>query len=69
MRKTALSLIRLYKKISFLLPPSRCRYTPSCSAYAQEAFTRYSFMKALRLSSVRLLHCHPFTKGGFDPVR
>jgi len=68
MRKIALALIRFYKKISFLLPPSRCPYVPSCSAYAEEAFSRYTFMKALTVSVKRLARCHPFTKGGFDPV-
>ncbi|MBQ7265094.1 MAG: membrane protein insertion efficiency factor YidD [Firmicutes bacterium] len=68
MTKLALGLIRFYKKyISPLLPPS-CRFTPSCSQYAYEAFSKYGFFKGLGLSVWRILRCNPFCKGGYDPV-
>jgi putative membrane protein insertion efficiency factor len=46
----------------------RCRFQPTCSAYAREAFTRYGMPKGLLLATGRLLRCHPFAKGGVDPV-
>jgi uncharacterized protein len=61
-------LIQFYQRyITHLLPPS-CRFEPSCSHYALQAFRKYPFFKALYLSIRRLLKCHPFHKGGFDPL-
>ena len=63
-----LALIRFYRAgISPLLPPA-CRYTPSCSAYAEEAVRRYGALKGSWLATRRLLRCHPFGGSGFDPV-
>ena len=45
-----------------------CRFYPSCSAYAGEAFRKKSFFSAAMLVSRRILRCHPFSSGGFDPV-
>jgi uncharacterized protein len=45
-----------------------CRYTPSCSAYAAEAITRYGAVRGMRRAAHRLLRCRPGTAGGFDPV-
>ena len=69
MKKFLLALIRFYrKKISPYTPPS-CRFTPSCSAYAQEAITRYGALRGGKLAAKRLCRCHPFYKGEFyDPV-
>ena len=64
----ALGLIRLYRYIiSPLLPPS-CRFTPTCSRYASEALERYGLLKGLYLAGKRLCRCHPFTRGGYDPL-
>jgi uncharacterized protein len=52
----------------FAFAPSPCRYDPTCSAYAKEAFQVHPFMIALGLSVRRILRCHPLAKGGFDPV-
>jgi hypothetical protein len=60
--------IQLYK--SYISPclPQACRFAPSCSQYALEAFTKYGLFKGLYLSFGRLLRCHPFHPGGYDPV-
>ena len=69
MKKLLLALIRLYQtKISPLFPP-RCRFTPTCSAYAFEAIEKYGALKGGFLALRRLLRCNPFHKGDyFDPV-
>jgi putative membrane protein insertion efficiency factor len=68
MKQAALALIRFYQRaISPWLPPS-CRYYPSCSAYAFEAIERHGFLRGGLLATKRILRCHPFHAGGFDPV-
>ncbi|MBQ6475207.1 MAG: membrane protein insertion efficiency factor YidD [Clostridia bacterium] len=68
MKKIALWLIRQYQKyVSPALGP-HCRYTPTCSEYACEAIQRYGFWKGGRLAVRRILRCHPFHPGGYDPV-
>jgi len=68
MRHLAILLVRLYQ--STLAPFARgsCRFTPSCSEYAIEAFRRHGFLRGLVLSSKRLSRCHPFGAHGADPV-
>jgi uncharacterized protein len=64
----ALQLLRAYKwAISPLFPPS-CRYVPTCSEYAMEAVERYGALRGGMMAALRLLRCHPFAKGGLDPV-
>jgi uncharacterized protein len=46
----------------------RCRYEPTCSAYALQAITRYGVVRGLVLAAWRLLRCNPFSRGGYDPV-
>ncbi|MCX7767298.1 MAG: membrane protein insertion efficiency factor YidD [Candidatus Sumerlaeia bacterium] len=61
-------LVRFYQlALSPLLPPS-CRFIPTCSHYALEALTSRSFPLAVWLILRRLLRCHPFSRGGFDPL-
>ena len=61
-------LVRGYQLvISPLLPPS-CRFMPSCSQYALEAIVRHGAVKGTWLAARRLVRCHPFHPGGFDPV-
>lgn len=68
MRRAAVLILRAYKYfISPLLPPS-CRFTPTCSEYAIEAISTYGIFKGTRLTVWRLMRCHPFCEGGYDPV-
>jgi hypothetical protein len=61
-------LIKFYKvAISPAFPPS-CRFQPTCSAYALEAFQKHNFFYAAFLTVWRILRCNPFVKGGYDPV-
>ncbi|MBQ9920904.1 MAG: membrane protein insertion efficiency factor YidD [Clostridia bacterium] len=60
--------ILFYRKfISPLFPPC-CRFTPTCSQYALEAFQKHGALKGLVLTVWRILRCNPFSKGGHDPV-
>jgi hypothetical protein len=68
MKFVALAILRLYKRwISPSLLPS-CRYVPTCSEYAMEAIERYGALRGGLMAAWRLLRCHPFVKGGYDPV-
>jgi uncharacterized protein len=63
-----LTLLRAYRwAISPLLPPA-CRYVPTCSEYAMEAVERYGAIRGSAKAVWRVLRCHPFTRGGLDPV-
>jgi putative membrane protein insertion efficiency factor len=67
-QKAAIALIKLYR---FFLSPyfgSQCRFYPTCSAYALEAFQKKGFLRGALATLWRLLRCHPFASGGFDPV-
>jgi uncharacterized protein len=69
MKVVAIYILRVYKyTLSPLLPPS-CRFTPTCSEYAVDAISKYGFWKGSVLSVKRLVRCHPFCPGGYDPVR
>ena len=64
----ALGLLRLYKRaISPFLPPS-CRFVPTCSEYGYEAIERHGVWLGSWLALRRLVRCHPFCPGGYDPV-
>ena len=60
--------IRAYKRfVSPLLPPA-CRFEPTCSEYAADAVELHGIARGSALALARLARCHPFSRGGFDPV-
>lgn len=68
MKKVLLKLIAIYRgAISPYTMPS-CRFIPTCSQYAMEAIEKYGALKGSWLAIRRLLKCHPFHKGGYDPL-
>ncbi len=66
--KPFIFLIDIYRICISPLLPRSCRFYPSCSAYARESLITHGLLKGLFLSAMRLLKCHPFHQGGFDPV-
>ena len=67
MRRLALGLIRGYQRVFAGKPPT-CRFQPTCSHYGYEAIDRYGLAKGVWLTVCRLLRCHPWHRGGYDPV-
>ena len=68
MKHVMIWLIGLYRKYISPLKPACCRFTPTCSAYAIEAFKKRGFIVGFILTVWRILRCNPFSKGGYDPV-
>ncbi|NLK40327.1 MAG: membrane protein insertion efficiency factor YidD [Clostridiales bacterium] len=68
MKYLFIALIKLYRKFISPLKPKTCRFTPTCSAYALEAFTKRGFVVGFFLTIYRILRCNPFCRGGYDPV-
>lgn len=66
LRSVAVFLIRLWQ--GFSAGHRFCRFEPSCSEYGRQAFLRYPFPKAFFLTVARILRCHPFHPGGYDPL-
>jgi putative membrane protein insertion efficiency factor len=65
-------LIKVIKIYKFLISPllgNSCRYLPTCSEYSIDALKTYGFFKGVFLSIKRILSCHPWGSGGFDPVK
>jgi putative membrane protein insertion efficiency factor len=63
-----LAPIRIYQRLISPLFPRRCRYEPTCSAYAVEALRAHGPLRGIVLAGWRLLRCNPFSSGGLDPV-
>jgi putative membrane protein insertion efficiency factor len=67
-RRVALGLLRGYKLIISPWIGPACRFTPTCSEYARDAIERYGVLKGTAKALRRLLSCHPFHRGGWDPA-
>ncbi len=67
-RRTAAAPIRAYQRLISPALPRRCKYHPSCSAYAVQAIESYGILRGAVLAAWRLLRCNPFSRGGYDPV-
>ena len=67
-RQAVAAPIRLYRRVVSPLLPARCKYAPSCSAYALDAVQGYGILRGLVLAGWRLLRCNPLSHGGWDPV-
>lgn len=64
-----IAAIRLYQKLISPLFPARCRFYPTCSAYAEQAVARHGVLRGGWLAARRLTKCHPWHPGGYDPVQ
>lgn len=78
MKSLILALLRFYKRTSFFhnhifktltMSSSVCLFTPTCSEYMYQAIEKYGATKGLYLGTKRLLRCHPWSRGGHDPVK
>jgi putative membrane protein insertion efficiency factor len=67
-KRVLLALLSVYRRRISPALPRRCRYEPTCSAYAAEAIRRHGAARGTVLAAWRLLRCNPFSHGGFDPV-
>ncbi|NLJ88588.1 MAG: membrane protein insertion efficiency factor YidD [Epulopiscium sp.] len=68
MKKILLLFISFYRKFISPLKPAVCRFYPTCSLYSYQAIEKYGIIKGLYLSIKRILKCHPFHPGGYDPL-
>jgi uncharacterized protein len=69
LRKLVLAPVALYQRAISPGLPRRCKYEPTCSAYAVQALREYGILRGLVLATWRLLRCNPLSHGGHDPVR
>jgi len=69
MKNFIISLIRFYQRNISPVKKPCCRFYPTCSEYALQAVTKYGSVKGTYLALLRLLKCHPFHKGGYDPLK
>ncbi len=68
MTRVVLGLIRGYQLTLSHLFTGSCRYYPSCSQYTYEAVSRYGWLRGSWMGARRIARCHPFARGGYDPV-
>ena len=68
MKRLPLALIGAYRRWVSPALPRRCKYEPTCSAYAVQSIRDFGILRGLVLAAWRLLRCNPFSHGGYDPV-
>ncbi len=68
MRRFIILLVSVYQKVISPWMPKTCRFYPTCSEYAKQATLKYGVLKGGWISIKRVLRCHPFNPGGYDPV-
>jgi len=69
MKTVLITALRFYKYFISPILPGACRFTPTCSEYSIDAVRKYGALKGAWMSARRVLRCHPFHPGGFDPVK
>ncbi|MBP2626766.1 MAG: protein yidD [Firmicutes bacterium] len=68
MKKMAILFIKFYRLFISPLKPPTCRFVPTCSEYALQAIEKYGIIRGGNMAIRRILRCHPFHPGGYDPV-
>ena len=68
MKQIAILLINIYRLFISPLKPPTCRFMPTCSDYALQAIEKYGILRGGKMAVRRILRCHPFHPGGYDPV-
>ncbi|HEB75292.1 MAG TPA: membrane protein insertion efficiency factor YidD [Nitrospirae bacterium] len=69
MKRLTILLIKVYRTLLSPVLPQSCRFVPTCSDYSIEAVSRYGALRGGIMSVRRILKCHPFHPGGYDPVK
>lgn len=71
MKRLMIAIIKFYQKFisRYILTGRNCRFYPTCSQYSLEAYEKYGFFKGTFLTVKRILRCHPFNDGGYDPLK
>ncbi|MBN2258942.1 MAG: membrane protein insertion efficiency factor YidD [Clostridiales bacterium] len=68
MNKILIAIVKLYRKYISPIKPPTCRFYPTCSEYSLQALEKYGAVKGSYISAKRILRCHPFNPGGYDPL-
>ncbi|MBI4744333.1 MAG: membrane protein insertion efficiency factor YidD [Actinobacteria bacterium] len=69
MSNVLILLIEFYQKTISKIVPSACRFQPSCSQYSIDALKKYGTIKGMYFSIKRIIRCHPYSSGGYDPLK
>jgi hypothetical protein len=69
MKEMLIFLIKTYRKYVSPLKMGKCRFYPTCSEYSIQAIEKYGALKGIIMTGKRILKCHPFHPGGYDPVK